>query len=265
MGRQTKIVDNYEKVDYWSKIFMYLGPSWNNLGPVVEIIRNLNKNSIISYKYGKGQHTIRTYGTQYFHRVIGCEFKKRDDYLRNIVNGCVKFIFIFSDTSDFFTDNLINIAKEYKIILVGYSNLDSKYHLYNTTEGTLVLDKPEQVIRYMSDLHDYILYKEFVNVFPDFDILTENVNNEFPVLEKCLKILKESNNNEFIKKDKKKIQMINIPDTPSSPSSPIRVFWDPVGTTGISPSTQPIAKNTPNKENNSDKPKMLLSQFFKQK
>jgi hypothetical protein len=49
MGRQTKIVDNYEKVDYWSKIFMYSGPSWNNLGPVVEIIRNINKNSIISY------------------------------------------------------------------------------------------------------------------------------------------------------------------------------------------------------------------------
>jgi uncharacterized protein YfbU (UPF0304 family) len=169
--------------------------------------------------------------------------------LRNIVNGCVKFIFIFSDTSDFFADNLINIAKEYKIILIGYSNLDSKYHLYNTTEGTLTLDKPEQVIRYMSDLHDYILYKEFVNVFPDFDILTENVNNEFPVLEKCLKILKESNNNEFIKKDKKKIQMIDV-DESSIPDTP--------------PITRSTT-NTPNKENNSEKPKMLLSQFFKKK
>lgn len=258
MGRQMKIMDNYEKVEYWSKIFMYLGPSWNNLGPVVEIIRHLNKDSIISYKYGKGQHTIRTYGTQYFHRVIGCEFKKKDDYSTNIVNGRVKFIFIFSDTSDFFTDNLINIAKEYKIILVGYSNLDSKYHLYNTGNGTLVMDKPVEVIKYMNDLQDYILYKEFVNVFPDFDILTENVNNEFPVLEKCLKILKESNNNEFIKKDKKKIQMIDVDEssTPSIPGTP--------GTPPISPIT-PNIPCTPNKENNSEKPKMLLSQFFKKK
>jgi len=256
MPRQSKIIDNYEKISFSSKLFFYLGQEWNNIGPVVEIIKNLNKNSIISYKYGKGQHIIRTYGTQYFHRVIGCEFKKKDDYSTNIVNGHVKFIFIFSDTSDFFTDNLINIAKEYKIILVGYSNLDSKYHLYNTGNGDLVLNTPGEVIKYMSDLHDYILYKEFVNVFPDFDILTENVNNEFPVLEKCLKILKESNNNELIKKDKKKIQMVSI-DESNTPGTP--------GTPGT-PCTPNIS---PNKENNStpiiEKPKMLLSQFFKKK
>jgi len=255
MGRQSKVVDSYEKVEYWSKLFIYVGETWNNIGPVVEIIKNLNKNSIISYKYGKGQHIIRTYGTQYFHRVIGCDFKNNDDYVKNIVNGLVKFIFIFSDTSDYFTNNLISIAKKYKLILICYSNLDSIYYFYNysleNNPTSILLKNSLDVIKSMNDLQDYVLYKEFVNVFHDFDLIPENVDNQFPVLERCLKILKESNNNEIIKKNRKKIHIIemneNVP--PVAAQSMINIAVEP---------------KLP-KEKEINKPKMLLSQFFKKK
>ena len=251
MPRQSKIIDTYEKISFSSKLFMYVGQEWNNISPVVEIIKNLNKNSIISYKYGKGQSIIRTYGTQYFHHVMGCEFKNHSDYINNIVNGFVKFIFIFSDTSDFFTNNLVNLAKKYKIVLICYSNIDSIYHFYNyflQENNPIPIKSGIDVVSSMNQLHDYLLFKQVVDTFPDFDLIPENINNEFPVLERCLQILKDSNNTELLKKDKKKIQIVDnvIPKENNIP---------------------PIAPNSMNSMNSmsipTPKPKMLLSQFFK--
>ena len=91
MPRISKIEDNYEKIPFWTKLFIYCGESWNNIGPVVEILRNI-KRSNISYKYGKGQHFIKTYGSHYNHNVIGCDFKNNEDYVKNILKGYVKFV-----------------------------------------------------------------------------------------------------------------------------------------------------------------------------
>jgi hypothetical protein len=68
------------------------------------------------------------------------------------------------------------------------------------------------------------------------------------VLERCLQILKDSNNTELLKKDKKKIQIVDnvIPKENNTP---------------------PITPNSINSMNSintpAPKPKMLLSQFFK--
>lgn len=261
MPRPIKINETYEQVSHWSKIFMYSQPSWNNIGPIVEIIKNLNKNSIISYKYGKGQHTIRTYGTQYFHRVIGCDFKKESDYMDNIVNGLVKFIFTFSDTSDSFIKNLISVAKTYKIVLISYSNIDEYYYFYNYAIDDRVpmkIKDPLKVINSMNELNDYISFKEVVNIFPEykFDLIPEDINITSPLLERCLKILKESNNNEVIKKDKKKIQLIDLNQSNSENNINSENIKSPVSHV-LSPFKDTKKQN--------EKPKMLLSQFFKKK
>ena len=103
----------------------------------------------------------------------------------------------------------------------------------------------------MNDLQDYVLYKEFVNVFHDFDLIPENVDNQFPVLERCLKILKESNNNEIIKKNRKKIHIIEMNEN-----------VPPVAAQSMT--NNPVEPKLP-KEKEINKPKMLLSQFFKKK
>ena len=40
----------YEKIQFSGKIFMYSSLSWNVLFPIVDIIRLLKKNTIISFK-----------------------------------------------------------------------------------------------------------------------------------------------------------------------------------------------------------------------
>ena len=120
---RLKYEDVYEKVEFSGKIFMYNSPTWNVLFPVVDIIRLLQKNTIIGFKYGKGQHMIRVYGTQYNHSIIGYDFKNKNDYVTNL--RAVKNIFIFSDESDPIATNFINISKKNKMII----NRKLKYSL----------------------------------------------------------------------------------------------------------------------------------------
>jgi hypothetical protein len=124
MPRVAKFDDKYEKIKYWTKLFVYCEPSWNNLHPIVEIIRNIDT-SYISYKYGKGQYVVKVYGSQYNHNVMGCEIKNYDDYVKNILKSYVKFVFIFGDSPDTFSTNLLNFSKKHNIVSVSYSNIDS--------------------------------------------------------------------------------------------------------------------------------------------
>jgi hypothetical protein len=246
--------DVAEKVDYWSKIFMYCEKDWNNIGPIVEIIKNLKKNCIISYKYGKGQHPIRTYGTQYYHRVIGNDFKNKEDYIKNIVNGCVKFIFVFSDDNDDnIVKNLMGIAKKYKIILISYSvNTDYIFYNYSADSSVLQFKSATDVINGMEQYNDYLAFKNIITIFPEFDFFPENNSIEFPILDRCLEILKNSNNNECIKRDKKKIQLYSSDTIENEQVLPpsVRPVLPPV----LPPVVPVLVK---------DKPKILLSKFFK--
>ena len=131
MPRPSKIDEIYEKVEYWTKLFMYSNKDWNNISPIVEIIRNLDRKCIITHKYDRGQNTIKLYSSQYNHLVLGADIKKQEDYIQNIIRGFVKFIFIFSDSTDSFSTTLITIAKKYKICTICYSNFDSIYYFYN--------------------------------------------------------------------------------------------------------------------------------------
>ena len=114
MPRITKFEDVfYEKPEFSGKMFMYSSLSWNVLFPIVDIIRLLKKNTIIGYKYGKGQELIKNYGPQYNHRMLGYDLKNKNDYLKNL--QMVKNIFIFSDESDIIATNLLSAAKSNKI------------------------------------------------------------------------------------------------------------------------------------------------------
>jgi hypothetical protein len=209
MPRTSKFDDMYEKVEYFTKLFIYCEPSWNNLHPIVEIIRNI-KPSYISYRYGKGQHVIKTYGSQYNHNVIGCEIKNYDEFIKNILKGYVKFVFIFGDSPDTFSRNLINFSKKHNIVTINYSNIDSVYHFYSDSkESPIKFKTPGDVVNAMCQMTDYISFKQVVEVFPEFNLIPEIESNNQPVLEKCLKILKESHDSENVKKDSKKIQVLN--------------------------------------------------------
>ena len=208
MPRPSKIEDTYDHSEYWTKMFMYSELTFKNIFPIVEIIRNLENHCTITHKYCKNQSTIKVYGSQYNHRIIGCDFKNNQDYIDNIVRGFVKFIFIFSDTSDIFSKNLLNIAEKYKICAICYSNIDSVYHFYNysvgfqSLKGSSGFHNPEtnhvkiscasDVVIMMRELSDYTSFKKMVDLFPEFDIIPESLISEKPVLEKCLLLL---NNN----------------------------------------------------------------------
>jgi len=117
MGPRTKYEDTvYEKVKYSGKIFIYNSLSWDVLYPIVDVIRLLKKNTIIGFKYGKGQQNVRLYGCQYGHCVLGYDLKNKNDYINNL--KAVKNIFVFSDEQDTVATNLINAATKNKINVI---------------------------------------------------------------------------------------------------------------------------------------------------
>jgi len=190
---RTKYEDTaYEKPEYSGKIFMYCSPSWNILFPVVDIIRELRKNTIIGYMYGKGQQMIRTYGTQYYHSVIGYELKKKSDYLNNLKS--VKNIFIFSDESDIIATNLINVAKTNKINIICYSNINELYQFNNFSHELIErvsFKKPSDVLEKMYTLLAFDDAKKYYDLFSDFEIIDAPEDTRKTVLEECIEKIKQ--------------------------------------------------------------------------
>ena len=210
MPRPIKYEDTPFEVHSCSgKIFIYNSPEWNILFPIVDIIRLLLPNMIISHKYGKGQMIIKTYGNQYFHRVIGCDLKNKNDYVKNIINGMIKFIFIFSDYSDTVSTNLIELSNKYKINMVCYSSIDSVYHLYDYSDKVVKTEfkNAEDVIGVMNNLLEMKKLKKLNELFPEFEIIEQPKNTEITTLETCINIIKNSTDVENNKKDSIKIKV----------------------------------------------------------
>ena len=197
----------YEPTSYSRKIFIYNDPTWGNLFPIVDIIRLLEKNTIIGYKYGKGSIIVKTYGKQYYHRVLGYEINNNKDYL-TIINSLIRVILIFSDVADNITKNLINLSTLHKINLICYSNLDLIYHFYDYSTGILVkssFNKPEDVVNYMYSRSVIYEIKKFDKLFPEFEIIENELPKSKSTLEECVNILKLNTDNELsnISKSKK--------------------------------------------------------------
>jgi hypothetical protein len=211
--RSLKYEDDleYDKVKYFTKIFMYNSESFNNIGPIVEIIKNLDK-SIISYKYGKNQNTIKIYGSQYFHRVIGINLDKKQEYMDNIINGMVKFIFLFSNSHDHVCSNLLEFSEKYKKCIICYSEIDLRYHFYDFTgnfEKTELLSAID-VINRMKEINDFINFKKIVDLFPEYDIIPEPSIFKEGSLSKCVKILRTRQLEEENKKKENSIRVIPL-------------------------------------------------------
>jgi hypothetical protein len=192
----------YEKTEYSGKIFMYCSPSWNVLYPVVDIIRILKKNTIIGFKYGKGQQMIRIYGTQYNHSVLGYDLKNKNDYLTNF--KAVKNIFIFSDESDTIATNLMSTAKKNNINVICYSNLDNIYHFYKNVLKQ-EFKKPSDLVDHMYDLADLEGVKKIADLFPEFEILDPPHETKNTTLDESIEIYKQSE--EKIQKEKKFVKL----------------------------------------------------------
>ena len=200
---RTKYEDTvYEKPEYSGKIFIYCSFPWDVLYPFVNIIRLLRKNTIIGHAHTKGQQNVRLYGTQYGHLVIGYDLKNKKDYLETF--KAVKNIFIFSDTSDPTATNLINTAKKNKINVICYSTLDNLYHFYNYTKsetGTKhTYQNAQDVIDKLYALRELDDAKKIADLFPDFEIIEAVINTNTPVLDECLDIIKNIDNEEKKKK-----------------------------------------------------------------
>ena len=202
MAPRTKYEDTvYEKVEYSGKIFMYSSVSWDVLFPIVDIIRILKKNTIIGFKYGKGQQNIKLYGNQYNHCVLGYDLKNKKDYLENL--KAVKNIFIFSDEQDVFATNVMNVASKNKINVICYSNIDSVYHFYDNVNNEKVeLKTPAEVVEKMYIIMDLEGARKIADLFPDFEIIEEKFQNKRSSLEECAEILKETTLKEQKAKEK---------------------------------------------------------------
>lgn len=200
----------FEKVTFNGKVFMYTTPGWNVLFPIVNIIRLFKSNTVISFKFGKGQNIIRTYGTQYNHRVNGFEIKNKNDYTEALCY--VKCIFIFTDSADSYAETFINMAKSMKILLVCYSNLDKIYHFYDNINGekAVSLKTAEEVMERMYGVFEEIKVVKLAEMFPDFEIIEAPVEEpKESILEECLKKLKGSYNAENKKKENNVVKKIN--------------------------------------------------------
>jgi hypothetical protein len=207
MPRIVKYDDcEYETPKYFTKIFMYNAPNFKNIGPIVEIIRNLER-SIISFKYGKFQETIKTYGTQYYHLVTGLELKNQKDYLI-LINAMIRFIFIFNNSDDNTATNLMNLAEKHKKCVICYSEIDSKYHFYDSTFEKTEYSTAIEVINRMKEINDFLLFEKVVELFPDLDIIPEPENKTSGSLERCIEILRVQKMEEEIKKEKNKIKVV---------------------------------------------------------
>jgi hypothetical protein len=211
MPRPSKYDDPTEAecVKYFTKIFMYNSESFKNIGPIVEIIKNIDK-SIIAYKYGKHQETIKLYGCQYFHRVIGYELYKPNDYLDSILNGMVRFMFIFSNSSDHVSSNLLNLAEKYKKYIICYSDLDSKYHFYDYSGyfEKSTYSNAIDVINKMKEVNDFIEFKKIVDTFPEFDIIPEPPKSGECCLDRCVQILRANYLEEKNNRNERSVKII---------------------------------------------------------
>ena len=185
MPRQLKYDDiPFEKTVFSGKIFMYCSPDWEILFPVVDIIRLLKKNTIISTRNGKGQQNIRTYGSQYSHNVLRDEIKSKEEYTR--VFKTVKCAFIFTDISDPIVTNILTVCKTLEVPTICYSSIDKKYHF-----GKEHLSTPEEVITKMYSLFDLQAAKKLSDLFPEFELLEIDETPRNTTLEKCSEILKK--------------------------------------------------------------------------
>ena len=199
---------SFEKTVFSGKVFMYCTPGWDTLYPIVNIIRLFKSNTILSYKHGKGQQTITTYGMQYNHRTTGYQINKKDDYIEAL--RMVKCVFIFTDVADNYAETFINIAKSLKILLVCYSNLDGVYHFYSQTEKTMI-SNAEDVIFKMYHAFDEVAAVKFSEMFPDFELIEAPVEEvKISVLEECLQKLKITDNKEKKKKEKTVVKVCDM-------------------------------------------------------
>ena len=196
----------FEKPEYSGKIFMYATPGWETLFPIVDIIRILKKPSIISTRNGKGQSDIRTYGRQYYHRVLHDDIVNKKDYLS--VLKTVKCAFIFNNTPDPIVTNVLQVCKLLNIPTVCYSTIDSVYHFTYLSEH-ITLKTPESVLDKMYNLFELLEVKKVAELFPDFEILTSEEIKEVTPLDRCHHILREVALTEKKKKDLNNVQIFD--------------------------------------------------------
>jgi hypothetical protein len=188
MPRQMKYDDvPFEKTEFSGKIFMYSTPGWEILFPIVDLIRLLKKNTIISTRNGKGQNDIRTYGSQYYHRMLHNDILSKKDYLD--VFKSVKCVFLFNNTSDFVVTNVLQVCKTLSIPTVCYSSIDSVYHFTYLNE-LIKLKTPEEVIDKMYSLFEIIEVKKIADLFPEFEIISSEEIKTETTLDRCHHIIK---------------------------------------------------------------------------
>jgi len=200
MAPRVKYDDTlFEKTNFNGKVLMYCTPGWETLYPIVDIIRLFKENTVISFKFGKGQGIIKTYGMQYGHRVTGYQIGNKQEYTEAL--RMVKCVFVFTDSADSYAETFINLAKTLKIMLVCYSNLDKVYHFYNN-DSKIIIKTAQETIDQIYIHFDLIAATKLAELFPDFEIIEAPVEEpKESVLDECLKKLKKVTLNEKNKKD----------------------------------------------------------------
>ena len=203
--------NNYEKIQFSGKIFMYHQKDWEVIYPIVELIKNLKEHTLIGYSYGKGNKIIKLYGTQYNHRLLGYTFENTTDYKKNLKMNNI--IITFSDVPDKFIDNLINYSKSNNKVIVCYSMLDNIYYLYDYSgssnhDNVEKFDNPLLLINKLYELLDFFSVKKFDDLFKDFDLINiEPDNSKLKTLEECKEIIAKREKEESLKIEDKKIRI----------------------------------------------------------
>ena len=195
-------MDSYEKIQFSNKYFMYSSPEWVHEHPVVDLIRIFKENTLIKYKYGKGNTPIKKYSRDYNHRLIGCDLNSITDYSNIFIKGKIECIFIFADSPNDFITNLKKFGTTNKIPLVELSTRDYYYH-YSYEGESHIFKNPSELLQGISDSVSFNnKIKEFIpfDLFQSEEIVTETN------LEKCITILNEREKEEMVNKEMRKIK-----------------------------------------------------------
>jgi len=225
-----KYDDNYPSLKTSGKLFMYLGPQWNTLYPIVEFIKVLEPKTIIGYKYGKNQQIIKNHGSHYNQMVIGYHLDKKEDYISKIVKGLVDYIIIFDNEFDNpVTKNLTGISEFFKINLVMFNLSGNTYKLkyYPPESSEQVPEKmnfgsPSGLVQKINSIKESKMLLPWKNTFPEYHLeQIEIIPEEDPLkkisegaLNDCIEKIKSVTHCEQIKKDYSKIKfydpMMNV-------------------------------------------------------
>ena len=157
------------------KIFLTTSYDWKTDWPVVDILKNLNPETLILHCGGKRAKILRLYGPQYGIRMGDCSQNDHNKKaLDEVFYNDPEYVFLFACDSK---DKLITDIRELCIqqqtyyIFFDLSDIIHTYTLFQGESELLVTTKAEELIEYITNID---IQNRFSFLLDDMDIKLED-------------------------------------------------------------------------------------------